>query len=84
MSCARSLPATKLEVLFGSTPAAIEYQGLAPSFTGLYQVNIVVPNVPANNTTALSLNLGGVAGRQTLYNAAGKWGFRGNVNAIPG
>jgi uncharacterized protein (TIGR03437 family) len=44
---------------------------LAPSFVGLYQLNVVVPNVGANNATSLSINLGGYGGLQTLYIAVG-------------
>jgi uncharacterized protein (TIGR03437 family) len=31
----------------GGVPATVEYDGLAPDFTGLYQFNIEVPNAPA-------------------------------------
>lgn len=60
-----------LQILFGNTAATLSYQGLAPSLVGLYQFNAVVPNVSANNAVPLSLNLGGVAGNQTLYIAVG-------------
>jgi len=42
--------AAPLSVMFGSTPAVINYGGLAPNFVGLYQFNIVVPNVPDGDT----------------------------------
>jgi uncharacterized protein (TIGR03437 family) len=58
---------TPLQLFFGSTPATLSYYGLAPSFVGLYQFNVVVPNVNANSAEPLSINLGGTKGIQTLY-----------------
>jgi uncharacterized protein (TIGR03437 family) len=58
---------TPLQILFGTTPATLSYYGLAPSFTGLYQFNLVVPAVAANSAEPISLTLGGVKGTQTLY-----------------
>jgi uncharacterized protein (TIGR03437 family) len=60
-----------LQIVFGNTAATLSYQGLAPSLVGLYQFNVVIPNISANNAVPLSLNLGGVAGSQTLYIAVG-------------
>ncbi len=45
----------------------IAYAGLAPTYVGLYQFNVVVPNIPANNAAPLTFTLGGVAGTQKLY-----------------
>ena len=59
--------ARPLQILFGQTPAQVTYDGLAPSFVGLYQFNVVVPQVPDNLLTPVSLSLGGVGGKQTLY-----------------
>jgi len=56
-----------LHVLFGQTQAVIGYDGLAPNAVGLYQFNVVVPNVAASDTVPLTFTLGGVAGTQTLY-----------------
>jgi uncharacterized protein (TIGR03437 family) len=56
-----------MEVLFGTTSATVSYYGLAPSYVGLYQFNIVVPNVTANNAVPISFSLGGAKGTQTLY-----------------
>lgn len=61
--------ASPIQILFGTTPAVLSYWGLAPQFVGLYQFNIVVPNVPADDLTPISFTLGGVAGAQTLYTA---------------
>jgi uncharacterized protein (TIGR03437 family) len=65
VSEANSIPG--FQIMFGSTPATTQYAGLAPSAIGLYQFNVVVPNVPASDTTPLSFSLGGVPGAQTLF-----------------
>jgi uncharacterized protein (TIGR03437 family) len=62
---------TALQFLFGTTPAVLSYDGLAPSYTGLYQFNVVVPAVSPNGAMPLSFNLGGTKGTQTLYIAVG-------------
>jgi uncharacterized protein (TIGR03437 family) len=48
-----------LTVQVGSAPATVEYGGLAPSFVGLYQFNIVVPNVQAGDQQ-IFMEVGGV------------------------
>jgi uncharacterized protein (TIGR03437 family) len=42
------------------------YKGLAPGSVGLYQFNIVVPAVNSSDTAAVTLNINGVPGTQTL------------------
>ena len=54
-------------VLFGGAEATVQYDGLAPNAVGLYQFNVVVPNVAASNAVPLTFELAGVAGTQTLY-----------------
>jgi uncharacterized protein (TIGR03437 family) len=63
---------TPFHFLFGNTQATVAYDGLAPGLTGLYQFDVVVPNVAANNALSISINLGGVAGTQKLYIAVQK------------
>jgi uncharacterized protein (TIGR03437 family) len=59
---------TPVQILFGTTPTATpSYYGLAPSFTGLYQFNVVVPTVSTNAALPISIKLGGATGSQTLY-----------------
>lgn len=58
---------TPIQFLFGSTLATVTYYGLAPSFTGLYQFDVTVPSVSANNAEPISISLGGTKGSQTLY-----------------
>ncbi|HEY7337527.1 MAG TPA: hypothetical protein VH639_21720 [Bryobacteraceae bacterium] len=60
---------TPLQILFGQTPGAIAYQGLAPGLVGLYQFNVVVPSVPNSDAVPLAFNLGGSTGCQNLYTA---------------
>jgi uncharacterized protein (TIGR03437 family) len=58
---------TPLQISFGGTPAtALPYAGLAPGYLGLYQFNVVVPQVAAGNAVSVTFTLGGVAGAQTL------------------
>jgi uncharacterized protein (TIGR03437 family) len=59
---------TPVQFSFGSTQATLNYSGLAPSFTGLYQFNVVVPaGLTANSAEPISFSLSGVKGTQTLY-----------------
>ena len=59
----------QLQVFFGQTPATLSYFGLAPSAVGLYQFNVVVPNVTNSDAVPITFPLGGVNGNQTLYTA---------------
>ncbi len=63
---ANALTSTML-VFFNQTAAQMPYAGLAPGAVGLYQFNVVVPNVPASDTTLLTFTLGGIPGAQNLY-----------------
>jgi uncharacterized protein (TIGR03437 family) len=45
----------------------VTYDGLAPQLVGVYQFNVVVPNVPASDSTPLVVTLGGTQVAQTLY-----------------
>ncbi|HLK62561.1 MAG TPA: IPT/TIG domain-containing protein [Bryobacteraceae bacterium] len=58
-----------LHVFFGTTEAVVSYDGLAPSAVGLYQINVVVPNVASSDAVPLTFSLGGVSGTQILYTA---------------
>jgi uncharacterized protein (TIGR03437 family) len=60
-----------MQFLFNSTSVTPSYDGLAPSFTGLYQFNLTVPNVPANNALPFNFSLGSAKGTQGLYIAVG-------------
>ena len=54
-------------LLFGQTEAHLNYDGLAPSAVGLYQFNVVVPNVTPSDAVPVTFTLAGAAGTQTLY-----------------
>jgi len=60
-----------LQIYFGSAPATLQYWGLAPGLVGVYQLNVVVPNVAASDAVPVTFTLGGVSGTQTLYTAVG-------------
>ena len=51
----------------GGSQATLPYQGLAPNFVGLYQFNVVVPNIANNDFAPLAYTLNGAAGPQTLF-----------------
>ncbi len=57
---------TSFEVTIGGMAAQVPYAGLTPTFVGLYQFNVVIPNIPASDTTPLTFKLGGTPGSQTL------------------
>jgi uncharacterized protein (TIGR03437 family) len=64
--------ALPLQIYFGSTLAKLQYAGLAPGLVGLYQFNVVVPNVPASDSVPVSFSLGGAIGAQViLYTSVG-------------
>lgn len=54
---------------FGNVPATLTYDGLAPQYVGLYQFNVVVPNIADSDTVPLTFSVGGTPGSQTLYTA---------------
>ena len=58
---------SKLQVSIGGKPATVSYSGLAPNYVGLYQFNVVVPNIAASDAVPLTFTLDGAAGTQTLY-----------------
>ncbi len=58
---------TPVQFSVGGVPANALYAGLAPQAVGLYQFNLVVPNVAAGGAVPLTFSQGGVAGTQTLY-----------------
>jgi uncharacterized protein (TIGR03437 family) len=51
----------------GGVEAQVQYAGLAPDYVGLYQFNVVVPAIPANNAAPVTFSVNGIAGTQTLY-----------------
>jgi uncharacterized protein (TIGR03437 family) len=55
-----------MQVSIGGQPATVQYAGLVQGFLGLYQFNVLVPNVPANDATPVTFSLNGTAGTQKL------------------
>jgi len=64
---ALSLP---IEITIGGSPASISYAGLVPNQVGLYQFNVVVPNV-VPGAQVISVRLAGVRSPQIVYLAVG-------------
>jgi uncharacterized protein (TIGR03437 family) len=60
---------TPLAVFFGPAQAALSYFGLAPGYVGLYQFNVVVPNIASSNAVPVTFVLGSSDSTQTLYTA---------------
>jgi uncharacterized protein (TIGR03437 family) len=50
----------------GGVSAQVPYAGLTPGVVGLYQFNVVVPNIAASDTTPLTFTVNGTQGAQTL------------------
>ena len=51
-----------LQVFIGGQQATVQFAGLVQGFLGLYQFNVVVPNVAANDATPLTFMLNGAPG----------------------
>ena len=60
-----------LKISIGGAAAQIAYAGLTPGFVGLYQINVVVPNISPSDQAPLTFTLNGTPGTQTLYLAIG-------------
>ncbi len=58
--------ASDFSISIGGMPATVLYSGLAPQYVGLYQFDVVVPQVAPGNVP-LTFTLGGNNGTQTLY-----------------
>jgi uncharacterized protein (TIGR03437 family) len=55
-----------LNISIGGTSATTSYAGLAPTFVGLYQFNVVIPSIAASDKAPVTFTLNGAAGTQTL------------------
>jgi uncharacterized protein (TIGR03437 family) len=64
VSSASNVPG--LTITFGTTSATVGYAGLAPDAVGLYQFNVVVPDVPDGDHRVV-VKIGGTAISQTAY-----------------
>ncbi|HLI82292.1 MAG TPA: IPT/TIG domain-containing protein [Bryobacteraceae bacterium] len=54
-------------VFFGPVQAQVTYAGFAPGYVGLYQINVVVPNIPADDAVPITFAQGQFAAAPTLY-----------------
>ncbi len=57
---------SSFKVQIGSAPAVAEFKGLAPNFVGLYQFNVVVPNVQAGDQE-ITMEIGGVKTQANVF-----------------
>jgi uncharacterized protein (TIGR03437 family) len=63
--------ASPFTLSIGGIQAMTVYDGLAPGYVGLYQFNVLVPQVAASDTAPLTFTLNGVSGSQKLVTAVG-------------
>ena len=70
-----------LRVFFGQVESSLTYGGLAPNSVGLYQFNVVVPNVSASDTVPLTFTLNGVR-FHTRVAAANRFGGETHLNNV--
>ncbi len=59
-------------IYLNQSRATLGYAGLVPGTIGLYQFNLVVPNVAASDAVPLTFAQGNTTGTQALYIAVGK------------
>ena len=52
-------------MLIGNTPANLAFSGLSPQFVGVYQLNVIVPQVPAGNSVPIQLQMNGITSPAT-------------------
>ncbi len=56
-----------LAVMMGGVPAIVNFAGLSPQFSGVYQVNVVVPSgYSPGSAVPVQLQIGGVTSADTL------------------
>jgi len=60
-----------VQVLFNGTPGTVSFAGLTGGYLGLYQFNVVVPNVAAADTVPLTFTLNGTPAPQKMVIAIG-------------
>jgi uncharacterized protein (TIGR03437 family) len=56
-----------VQFFFGGVQATTSYAGLAPNQIGLYQFNVLVPNVAASDAVPVTFTQGGRNSTQTVY-----------------
>ena len=58
---------SSFQLFVGGVQANVTYAGFAPGYVGLYQINVVVPAVGANDAVPVTFTLAGAAGPQNLF-----------------
>jgi len=56
-----------LDISIGGVSAQVSYAGLTPFLVGLYQFNVVVPNIAASDMTPLTFTWNGTPGTQKMF-----------------
>ncbi|HCC55782.1 MAG TPA: hypothetical protein DEQ47_00685, partial [Solibacterales bacterium] len=51
----------------GNTPGTVQFSGLTPQFPGVYQINAVVPPIPAGNAVPLQVQIGGITSPPSAF-----------------
>jgi uncharacterized protein (TIGR03437 family) len=62
-----NIVSSQVEVLFGERPASILYSGLTMLSVGLYQLNVMVPQITESGAIRLSILVGSTPVTQELY-----------------
>jgi uncharacterized protein (TIGR03437 family) len=60
-----------LTIRIGNQPATASYAGLSPNFVGLYQFNVVVPNLQAGDHEIVMTMDGGITTQSNLFLSTG-------------
>ena len=56
-----------VQFTLGGSAATLQFAGLVANNIGLYQFNIVVPNIAAGDSVPLTFSLNGASGTQTIF-----------------
>jgi len=56
-------------ITFAGIPGTVTYAGLTVGFTGLYQLNVIVPDVPDSDSVPVKFSVGGVVDDSALFTA---------------
>ena len=57
---------SKFQASLGGVPAEVQFAGLVNGFVGLYQFNVVVPQIPGGDAVPFTFTLDGISATQAL------------------